>query len=100
MPDIGGMYGAHDEMMMDNNPVKYEEEDVPDYDMDMHPIEDDDEDEGGGITAEDAWTVISSSFREKGLVRQQLDSFDMFMKSTMQVCCGVVACLDFANRDY
>lgn len=37
------------------------------------------------ITSEDAWTVISANFQEKGLVRQQLDSFDMFMTSTMQV---------------
>lgn len=37
------------------------------------------------ITEEDAWTVISSNFAEKGLVRQQLDSFDVFMTTTMQV---------------
>lgn len=39
------------------------------------------------ITEEDAWTVISANFQEKGLVRQQLDSFDMFMTTTMQVSC-------------
>ena len=32
----------------------------------------------------DAWQVISAYFQEKGLVRQQLDSFDDFIKSTMQ----------------
>lgn len=37
------------------------------------------------ITEEDSWTVISSYFEEKGLVRQQLDSFDYFMATTMQV---------------
>lgn len=33
---------------------------------------------------EDCWTVISSFFEEKGLVRQQLDSFDEFVQNTMQ----------------
>ncbi|MCJ1467312.1 DNA-dependent RNA polymerase II [Pseudocyphellaria aurata] len=42
----------------------------------------DDEDEG--ITAEDCWTVISSFFETKGLVSQQLDSFDEFVSTTMQ----------------
>ncbi|KAL7592771.1 DNA-directed RNA polymerase II subunit RPB2 [Lactuca sativa] len=41
---------------------------------------DDEED----ITQEDAWTVISSYFEEKGLVRQQLDSFDEFIQNSMQ----------------
>mmetsp|Transcript_35761 Transcript_35761/g.114494 ORF Transcript_35761/g.114494 Transcript_35761/m.114494 type:complete len:960 (+) Transcript_35761:23-2902(+) len=36
------------------------------------------------ITSEDAWTVISSFFTEKGLVRQQLDSFDEFVQNTLQ----------------
>lgn len=36
------------------------------------------------ITQEDSWTVISSYFEQKGLVRQQLDSFDMFVRRTMQ----------------
>ena len=44
------------------------------------------EDNDEPITEEDAWTVISANFQEKGLVRQQLDSFDMFMTTTMQVC--------------
>ena len=33
---------------------------------------------------EDCWTVISAFFEEKGLVRQQLDSFDEFVQNTMQ----------------
>jgi len=41
-------------------------------------------DEDEFITAEDCWTVISSFFEEKGLVSQQLDSFDEFVRSTMQ----------------
>ena len=36
------------------------------------------------ITQEDCWTVISSFFEVKGLVRQQLDSFDEFVQNTMQ----------------
>ncbi|KAJ8083671.1 DNA-dependent RNA polymerase II [Marasmius tenuissimus] len=44
------------------------------------------ENEGGfgEITQEDCWTVISSFFEQKGLVRQQLDSFDEFVQNTMQ----------------
>lgn len=36
------------------------------------------------IDQEDCWTVISSFFDAKGLVRQQLDSFDEFIQNTMQ----------------
>lgn len=36
------------------------------------------------ITQEDCWTVISTFFEEKGLVRQQLDSFNEFIENTMQ----------------
>lgn len=43
-----------------------------------------DGDEYEGITQEDCWTVITSFFDEKGLVRQQLDSFDEFIQNTMQ----------------
>lgn len=42
------------------------------------------EDEEDDITQEDAWAVISAYFEEKGLVRQQLDSFDEFIQNTMQ----------------
>ena len=42
------------------------------------------EEEDEGITAEDCWTVISSFFDTKGLVSQQLDSFDEFVSTTMQ----------------
>ena len=31
------------------------------------------------------WIVISSYFEEKGLVRQQLDSFDEFIQMNVQV---------------
>lgn len=33
---------------------------------------------------EDAWEVIACYFSEKGLVRQQLDSYNVFIESTMQ----------------
>ncbi|KAK6421431.1 DNA-dependent RNA polymerase II, partial [Elasticomyces elasticus] len=36
------------------------------------------------ITSEDCWTVIQSFFSSKGLVSQQLDSFDEFAATTMQ----------------
>ncbi|KAG7673734.1 hypothetical protein Ndes2437B_g01899 [Nannochloris sp. 'desiccata'] len=36
------------------------------------------------IDEEDSWTVISSYFEEKGLVRQQLDSFNEFINSSIQ----------------
>ncbi len=50
------------------------------------------------ITEEDAWTVISANFQEKGLVRQQLDSFDMFMTTTMQVCSFNSSCLAISRE--
>jgi DNA-directed RNA polymerase II subunit RPB2 len=46
--------------------------------------EDDEDDAGHDITEEDAWKVISSFFRERGLVRQQLDSFNRFLRDTIQ----------------
>jgi len=49
--------------------------------MDEGTGEDEDEDE---ITQEDTWAVISAYFEQKGLVRQQLDSFDSFIQNTMQ----------------
>ena len=46
------------------------------------------EDEGVEITPdlwqEACWIVISSYFEEKGLVRQQLDSFDEFIQMSVQ----------------
>ena len=36
------------------------------------------------ITQEDTWHVISAFFEEKGLVRQQLESFDDFLQYKMQ----------------
>ena len=36
------------------------------------------------MSQEETWTVITAYFSEKGLVRQQLDSFDEFIQNTMQ----------------
>ena len=41
------------------------------------------EDDDNLITSEDCWQVISSFFDEKGLVSQQIDSFDEFCKTTL-----------------
>ena len=47
-----------------------------------------DDDDGDEISPElwqeACWLVISSYFDEKGLVRQQLDSFDEFITMTIQ----------------
>ena len=40
-------------------------------------------DDDVGMTQEDAWVVIESFFQQNGLVRQQLDSFNEFVESTM-----------------
>ncbi|KAK9762531.1 DNA-dependent RNA polymerase II, variant 2 [Basidiobolus ranarum] len=36
------------------------------------------------ITQEDCWAVVTSFFEERGVVRQQLDSFDEFIQNTIQ----------------
>lgn len=36
------------------------------------------------VSQEDCWDVIRAFFAEKGLVRQQLDSFNEFVHNTMQ----------------
>ncbi|KAH0881931.1 hypothetical protein HID58_058027 [Brassica napus] len=52
------------------------------YEKDRNYMEEE-EDEEEEITQEDAWAVISAYFEEKGLVRQQLDSFDEFIQNTL-----------------
>eukprot|EP00924_Labyrinthula_sp_SR-Ha-C_P008175 maker-scaffold_11-snap-gene-5.7-mRNA-1 protein AED:0.01 eAED:0.01 QI:0/1/0.5/1/1/1/2/27/1570 len=47
-------------------------------------MEDDFEPNLDNISGEDAWQVISCYFRDKGLVRQQLDSFDKFINNSLQ----------------
>ena len=57
-----------------------------DYEEDMDaPLEVDDMDEiTPDMWQEACWIVISSYFDEKGLVRQQLDSFDEFIQMSVQ----------------
>ena len=43
-----------------------------------------DEEEEQNITSEDCWKVIGSFFESKGLVSMQIDSFNEFMRLTMQ----------------
>ena len=61
MENYEGVEGA-DELGVDEAEFDPNEDEVD-------PLEED-------ISQEDAWVVISSYFSEKGLVRQQLDSFD------------------------
>jgi len=66
----------------------------PQLNLDLLPSMDDLEDqyddgyeyegEDAATTAEACWTVISSFFESKGLVSQQLDSFDEFVSTSMQ----------------
>ena len=65
---------------MQGGDYEYEDENYNDPMM-MDGEEEEEEEE---ITQEDAWAVISAYFEEKGLVRQQLDSFDEFIQNTMQ----------------
>ena len=46
--------------------------------------EDDSEEISNEIWQEACWIVISAYFEEKGLVRQQLDSFDEFIQMNVQ----------------
>ena len=54
------------------------------YDETGYDMDDEEDEEAEEITQEDCWTVISAFFDQKGLVRQQLDSFDEFVQNTMQ----------------
>jgi len=58
--------------------VPYEQKPEED-EMDPYAYDEDTE-----VTSEDCWTVISSFFNEKGLVSQQLDSFDEFIETSIQ----------------
>ncbi|KAI7035344.1 DNA-directed RNA polymerase II subunit, partial [Hortaea werneckii] len=61
----------------------------------MAGVEDELVDENA-ITQEDSWQVIQSFFDSKGLVSQQLDSFDEFAGTTMQ---EIVSETDFVTVD-
>ena len=62
----------------------YEQED--DYGMGGHGGEEEEESEDipHEMWQEACWIVISAYFDEKGLVRQQLDSFDEFIQMNVQ----------------
>lgn len=77
--DSSNGYDVADAEMIDEAPAKAKGDDP----FEFHEIDDYDL---GPISEEDAWTVIAAHFQERGLVGQQLDSFDNFMTSTMQVC--------------
>ena len=49
-----------------------------------HPVDEESEDIPNEIWQEACWIVISAYFEEKGLVRQQLDSFDEFIQMNVQ----------------
>ena len=53
--------------------------------MPQDPIENDDVEEiSSELWQEACWIVINAYFDEKGLVRQQLDSFDEFIQMSVQ----------------
>lgn len=57
---------------------------MADFDGGDYEYEEDYADADEGITPEDCWTVISSYFEKKGLVSQQIDSFDEFTQTGIQ----------------
>jgi DNA-directed RNA polymerase II subunit RPB2 len=57
---------------------------MAEYEVDMEDEEEYYEEEDDGITSEDCWNVITSFFDTKGLVSQQLDSYDEFTRNTIQ----------------
>ncbi|RDD41968.1 DNA-directed RNA polymerase II subunit RPB2 [Trichoplax sp. H2] len=57
-------------------------DDVDSYDLTDQPIDDDEIETD--LWQEACWVVINAYFNEKGLVRQQLDSFDEFIQMSVQ----------------
>uniref|UniRef100_A0A452TSD5 DNA-directed RNA polymerase subunit beta n=1 Tax=Ursus maritimus TaxID=29073 RepID=A0A452TSD5_URSMA len=54
------------------------------YDLEYMQYDEDDDEITPDLWQEACWIVISSYFDEKGLVRQQLDSFDEFIQMSVQ----------------
>ncbi|KAI3840599.1 hypothetical protein MKX03_004611 [Papaver bracteatum] len=54
------------------------------YEIVPAPVPMEEDEEKQEINQEDVWPVINAYFEEMGLVRQQLDSFDEFIQTTMQ----------------
>lgn len=73
----GGVEGVEDEEEYDPN-GGFGAGGMMDED-ELDPLEED-------ISQEDAWVVISAYFSEKGLVRQQLDSFDEVRMPARGMC--------------
>ena len=67
--------------------MAYTNGDVP-MSFGMDATDSDLDPQSNAIVAEDCWTVIQSFFDAKGLVSQQLDSFDEFAGTTMQEIVG------------
>ena len=78
----GTITGDHDLENQHMSDVVEAQMDEPSQDDVLMAHEDDEWNDP--VTQEDSWAVISSYFEEKGLVRQQLDSFDEFIQNTMQ----------------
>ncbi|KAF7636999.1 DNA-directed RNA polymerase subunit beta [Meloidogyne graminicola] len=72
----------------EQTPMEEDEEDVGQQQIMQSNLvgeEDDEEDEiSAELWQEACWVVISAYFDEKGLVRQQLDSFDEFIQMSVQ----------------
>ena len=77
----------------------YEQED--DYGMGGHGGEEEEESEDipHEMWQEACWIVISAYFDEKGLVRQQLDSFDEFIQMNVQRIVEDSPMIDLQVRD-
>ncbi|KAI1721576.1 RNA polymerase rpb2, domain 6 domain-containing protein [Ditylenchus destructor] len=66
----------------DEQPQAFEDDEEQEN-MDMN-LDDDDDEISPELWQEACWVVISAYFDEKGLVRQQLDSFDEFIQMIVQ----------------
>jgi DNA-directed RNA polymerase II subunit RPB2 len=62
-----------DDLISDSN---NNDMDIPEYSFSVPDQE---------IEQQDAWDVINKYFESKGLVGQQLDSYDEFIQNTIQV---------------
>uniref|UniRef100_A0A914LMU4 DNA-directed RNA polymerase subunit beta n=3 Tax=Meloidogyne incognita group TaxID=654580 RepID=A0A914LMU4_MELIC len=67
------------------HPMEQDDEDDEQQEMQQRLDDDEEEDEiSAELWQEACWVVISAYFDEKGLVRQQLDSFDEFIQMSVQ----------------
>lgn len=61
-----------------------QDDDIEDIPLQLNVQDGDDDEITPDLWQEACWLVISSYFDEKGLVRQQLDSFDEFIQTSVQ----------------